>query len=461
MTPLAAVPLYLLVARPGARRLGLIAGGGAARVALIGLIFTLEYGELIGKPFDEFSRIYLAQLAQLGPDVDKHAYLLSIINQAYFFFQYGLHWFVPYAGWMSIDMRPPFPVTWFSFPQILGVVGYIAVLAGGFLLLGRHRDWRALIGLSILLPALLFLTEFATVWVQDPFVLYRGYLWAIGIPGLVFFLLHGLSPRALLLIGLVLGGLFTWQALDRVSSLATPERVWTDAIAKLPDDPRSVGRWFPYLNRGSLYLERDQLTLAANDFAASAALGDKGMGMYNIGSLHALAGNYHQAVDAYDQAEKQGYNLYPLPYQRAQALQALGKLPEAFQQFARALELNPPPLVNINILFHMGQTALRLGDTDAAIQHFKSLLHHNPSHQEAKYSLAMAHILRAEYAQARELLTQLLGGGEQGPVHYGLALANHGLKRKAEALAAIDNAIRIGPDNPNLHLWQARIRAMP
>ena len=43
-----------------------------------------------------------------------------------------------------------------------------------------------------LLPALLFVTEFATVWVQDPFVLYRGYLWAIGIPGLVFFLFHGL-----------------------------------------------------------------------------------------------------------------------------------------------------------------------------------------------------------------------------------------------------------------------------
>jgi hypothetical protein len=26
--------------------------------------------------------------------------------------------------------------------------------------------------------ALMFGTEFGTVWIQDPFVLYRGYLWA-------------------------------------------------------------------------------------------------------------------------------------------------------------------------------------------------------------------------------------------------------------------------------------------
>ena len=34
--------------------------------------------------------------------------------------------------------------------------------------------------------------------------------------------------------------LFSWQATERVLSLATPETAWTDAIAKLPKDPRAV-----------------------------------------------------------------------------------------------------------------------------------------------------------------------------------------------------------------------------
>src|SRR6185369_7159518 len=203
-----------------------------------GAILYLRYGDILGKAFDEFSRLYLDQLAKLNPDARTHAYGLSILNETWLFFRYGVDWVLPWAGWMSINLRPPFPVSFLTFPQVLGVLGYIAVIAGGFVLLLRYRDGRALLGLSLLMPALLFGTELATVWVQDPFALYRSYLWAIGIPGLVFFALHGPAPRTMLGIGFVLGGLLMWQALDRVISMATPESVWTDAIAKLPDDPR-------------------------------------------------------------------------------------------------------------------------------------------------------------------------------------------------------------------------------
>ena len=100
-----------------------------------------------------------------------------------------------------------------------------------------------------------------TVWVQDPFVLYRSYLWAIGVPGLVFVFLHGTWPRALAVVGTIVGVLFAWQAIERVLSLSTPETAWTDAIVKLSSDPRAVGRWFPYLNRGSYYADHDQFVV--------------------------------------------------------------------------------------------------------------------------------------------------------------------------------------------------------
>ncbi|HET9653228.1 MAG TPA: hypothetical protein VFP36_13595, partial [Usitatibacter sp.] len=277
LAPLAALPVYILVKRPSSRQLALVTTAGALLVSAAAFVLWQGYGEILGKPFDEYSRVYLQQLAKLNPDAEKHSFSLSILNEAYLFFHYGLRWVFPVSEWLSINLRPPFPLAWLSFPQALGIFGYVAVVIGGFYLLLRYRDWRALLGTSLVLPALLYATEFSTVWVQDPFVLYRSYLWAIGIPGLVFFILHGPSTRVVAIIGLVVGTFLTWQSLDRVISLATPESAWSDAIAKLPNDPRSVGRWFAYLNRGNAYVENNEFKLAMRDFERSAQLGDMGM----------------------------------------------------------------------------------------------------------------------------------------------------------------------------------------
>lgn len=461
MAPLAALPVYILVARPSLKKLALIGGAGAVLVGGAAAVLALRYGEIIGNPFDAFSKIYMAQLSALGPDVEKNAYLLSILNQAWLFFKYGLFWLLPYAGWLSIDMRPPFPVSLTAFPQVLGVVGYLAVLAGGFYLIVRYRDWRALLGVSLLLPALLFVTEFATVWVQDPFVLYRGYLWAIGIPGLVFFLFHGLSGRLLWPIGLVLAALFVFQALDRVHSLSSPARVWSDAIAKLPDDQQAVGRWFPYLNRGEVYLDQGRMQEAFEDFRMSSTLGDKGMGMFNMGSLLFEAGRYQESLQAYEQAQQLGYDLPGLRYQRGGALHALGRLAEAHREFELALTETPVVPRRETVLALKGRVALEMGQVDEAIADFEAALKLDPRHLKARADLGMAWLLQHNYAGARTMFSQLIEEAPDGQAYYGRALANHGLRNKAEALADIERAIRLTPDNPMLSEWRNRIKAMP
>src|SRR5205823_6639150 len=185
LAPLAAMPVYVLVARPTRKRLAIVAVCGGVLIAIVGTMLAHRFGIILGVAFDEFSRVYLEQLRTLNPDAPRHAWPLSIENQAWLFFEYGLRWFLPVADWMSISMRPVFPVTWWTFPQVLGIPLYAGLIAGASVLLLRYRDWRSLAGFSLLLPALMFPTEFATVWVQDPFVLYRSYLWAIGVPGLV------------------------------------------------------------------------------------------------------------------------------------------------------------------------------------------------------------------------------------------------------------------------------------
>lgn len=461
MAPLAAVPVYILVARPPGRRLVLGGVAGVGLVAAAGLLLALRYGEIIGRPFDEYSRIFLAQLQNLGPDVEKNAFGLSLLNQTYLFFEYGLRWLFPLASTLSIDMRPPFPLAWTTFPQLLGAVGYAGVIGGGLFLLVRHRDGRALLGLALLLPALLFATEFSTVWVQDPFVLYRSYLWAIGVPGLILFLAHGLPGRLLLLLGLVVAALFLWQALDRIDSLSTPERVWSDAIAKLPDDPRSVGRWFPYLNRGLVYLDDHRYAEAIDDFTASSSLGDRGLGMHNIGVLLLEAGKLSDALLALNVAEKQGYDLFSLHYLRAQVYHRLRQLPAAYREYEAALARNPPVPVQARILAAKGAVAVELGHGDEGIQLLERALALEAQLDEARQTLGMAYVLQGRFARAHGLFTVLLEKKGLGPVYYGRALANYGLKRKQEALSDIDNAIRLGPDNPNLHALRGKIVAMP
>lgn len=461
MAPLAALPVYVLVARPPLRRLAIISAALSLPMAVVAWLLYSRFGAILGQAFDEYSKVYLTQLARLNPDAPARAYPLSIVNQAWLFFEYGFRWMLPYTGWMSINLRPPFPLTLATFPQVLGIVGYVAALLGSAYLLLRFRDWRALLGLSLLLPGLLFATEFVTVWVQDPFVLYRSYLWAIGIPGLVFCLAHGPSARVLLGVGLVASGLLVWQALDRVLSMDSAERVWSDAIAKQPNDPRAVGRWFAYLNRGNAYMDREELDLALTDFANSSALGDMGMGSYNVGAVLAAKGRHAQALAAFDQAQKQGYEIYSLPLQRGQSLAALGRFDEALAQFEAAWNLQPPSPTAETALINMARLGLQLERVDVAIASLEQLLARDPRHKEARYLRGMAHLKKGEHERARDAFTALLAEEQSVGAYYGRAMANFAARRKSDARADIEQALQGDPRNPQLRQLHDRILAMP
>ena len=459
LAPLAALPIYVVVARPSGSRLAAIGAVLGVAIAAFAWLMVNRFGGIIGQAFDEFSRVYLRQLAQLDPAAPSRAYPLSILNQAWLFFEYGVRWMIPYTGWMSINLRPPFPLTYGTFPQVLGVIGYAGVIAGGAFLVLRYRDWRALLGLSLLLPALLFATEFAIVWVQDPFVLYRSYLWAIGIPGLVFCLVQGTSSRALMGVGVFVGALLCWQALDRVLSMASAEHVWTDAIYKLPNDPRAVGRWFPYLSRGNAYLDREELDLAIADFANSSTLGDMGMGNFNMGAVLAAKGRHPQALEAFDKAEREGYDLYNLPVQRGLSLAAVGRLDEAYQQLQAAKAKGPPSPTREVVLLNLGRLGLQLRKSDAALVDLQQLVSVDPRNKEGRYLLGMAMIGNGQNDRAREVFDALLAEEQSVPALYGRALANYQSRRNPQALADIETALRADPNNPQLRGLQERIRS--
>ncbi|MFA6013806.1 MAG: tetratricopeptide repeat protein [Gallionellaceae bacterium] len=103
-------------------------------------------------------------------------HLLSVLTQAELFFKYLFLMIIPNPAWMSIDMRENFILAYRDWTSWIGLAAYVSYGLGALFCLLRGGR-LGLLGLALLYPWLLFLTEFSTIRIQEPFVLYRAYLW--------------------------------------------------------------------------------------------------------------------------------------------------------------------------------------------------------------------------------------------------------------------------------------------
>ncbi len=459
MAPALAVPLYLFLRRPSPRQAALIVGASVLVVAAIAAILIGRHGSIIGVTFDELSRIYVDQLKAIDPGIDARVYPLSLINQMKLFFGYGALWLLPNTGWMSIDLRPAFPLSVSDWKALAGTAGFVGMLlAAAWLLVWREGPLRFL-GLCLSIPLLLFATEFATVWIQDPFVLYRSYLWAIAIPGLVLLLFVGTRPKVLYLIALALSVLLIGLSVERVSSFASTLTVWSDAIDKLDADApaNAVGRWRPYLNRGSYYLENDQPQLAYPDFAQADALGElQGSARFNMGVSLLLMKRPAEAVDSFNLAEKRGFRHPGLFYQRAQALAASGGFDAAIADYARALPLESDPRLQRHYRLRRADAAMKARRYEIATEEFQQILRDTPRDYEVRLGLAMSYLGAQNQMAAGLLIDELLAERAHHAAFYGRALLRNARGEKAEALADIGRALELSPGNSGYAALQAQ-----
>jgi tetratricopeptide (TPR) repeat protein len=109
------------------------------------------------------------------------------------------------------------------------------------------------IGFGLAYTWILFLVELAAVRFQEPFVLYRSYLWAPGIIIAVFGAAAYL-PRRLALAGSLAAGVVLFaQAHDRLQTFASPLALWEDAAAKVEPGVPGGYRVYFQLGRELLY----------------------------------------------------------------------------------------------------------------------------------------------------------------------------------------------------------------
>ena len=458
MTAALAVPLYIYIQRPSPQRVAAAAGASVLVLAIAAGVLLHFYGDMIGRLFDAQSVAFAQQLEALRPGVSRQMLPLSILNQAGLFFAYGVLWLLPYVGWMSIDLRPAFPLGFASSWHAVGAMAYVALFACAAWALLRRTGALSLAGLLALFPLLWFATEFATVWVQDPMVLYRSYLWAVALPGLLAIILTGFRPRTIYVAGAVLGLAFGALALERNLSLRDEVSAWTDAAEKidLKAPPNAVGRSRPFLNLGAYYQRRGMVDQAERNISTAEALGDRGelgsSARFNAGVLLQLKKKHPEALRAFAAAEAQGYTSMALHYQRAESQAALGQFGPAFESFSIALEKaeqDPQQRSAIPTLrIRRVETAMAAQLFDEAIRGFEVLLKMSPNDPRLLLGLGMAQVGKGDTRAALDLFNPLIASKPTAPLYYGRAMAYHRAGQQAASLSDLDQAIQLDPRNP-------------
>ncbi|MDO8413588.1 MAG: tetratricopeptide repeat protein [Gallionellaceae bacterium] len=303
-----------------------------AAFAAIGVLLTIRSQNILATSYEYFSRLRFEQMGITESTPVLH--LLSILTQAGLFFKYLLLWILPNPAWMSVDMREPFLLSWRTWQGWLGLVGFIVygIIAGKLLLRPR---WLGLAGLAMLYPWLQFWVEFSSIRVQEPFVLYRSYLWLPGM--MVFFpwLLSVLPGRktwiAMSAVVLVLIS-FSW---NRLWVFADPYRLWNDAALLLPNE-RVAGADRIFYGRGEAADWARRWDEAIADYQRALAISPQLAPIhYQLGLAYAKTKRDQEAIAQYDIVIAMQPDI-PLGYyakglsllrlqQREQALQQLQK----------------------------------------------------------------------------------------------------------------------------------------
>ncbi|MGH6884632.1 MAG: hypothetical protein ACREGK_00985 [Geminicoccales bacterium] len=262
LLPAAIVPLVALgaAARPFAVRHTALFLAACAPAAIF---VTMRSLGVIGGAYEEAAGAIAAQIGAIaGEEPVQQSLALSAVTQAGLFFKYLALWLWPDPGRMSIDLRVDFASGWTAGWIAAKVAAFAACGVLGALLLAR-RGVGALAGFGLLYAWILFFVEFSAVRLQEPFVLYRSYLWGPGIICVVVAALWRLPRTIALAAGLAAGAALAYAAHDRLETFSHPLRLWEDAAAKLPEAPVPWGSRTLYgLGREYLYAEQPQKAVA-------------------------------------------------------------------------------------------------------------------------------------------------------------------------------------------------------
>jgi tetratricopeptide (TPR) repeat protein len=310
-------------------------------------------------------------------------------------------------------------------------------------------------------PLVLFATEFTTVWVQDPFVLYRSYLWAIPIPALVAVLLTGFSPATLYKMAVVLALALGSAAVERVTSMRNGQSVWTDTVEKadVPGAANAVGRARAFMNHGTDRQKRFEFDLAMKDFSVAHALGAvKGEALFAMGVTQHARGSATEALKLLKQAEAAGFSDNLLWFHQGESQYVLGMLAEATENYTKALALPMSEMPAEQARANRAEAGLQLGKFADAKADFEWLLKRKPKQARYLMGLGLARFGLKDAKGALDTFNALMLEKPDALAFYGRALAQHNLGNKLAAQEDIAKSVQMEPANTQYKQVQESIK---
>jgi protein O-mannosyl-transferase len=312
-------------------------------VVALFIVVQIKNKHFLGQAYEPIASELLSRLSEtLNPAL---VYPLSILTQAFTFFKYFWVWLVPSPILMSVDTCQTFASQLWSFPQTLGLVGFVVY---GFVALRLllQRGLTGLLGFALLCPWLLFFTEFATVRIQEIFVLYRSYLWMAGLFAGLPFICQKLTakPAAILLSGVALLMMpLTWARLETFSH---PLLLWDDAARRITDDKSCPTMDRILNNRAVQLIKLERYNEAIDDLTRSLKavkqqkepmISELANNYYNRGIAYLKTKQYQLAVNDFNTivgtVPKSWFLFY---FHKAQALEGLHELVAARQFYEQA-----------------------------------------------------------------------------------------------------------------------------
>lgn len=299
MTPAVTIALLFLVSNQPIRQRVMLIWPTFVLYGLIGgfVVLKIKSSHILGQAYEP---VAAKMISLLGPDFDTRlAYPLSMLTQSFLFFKYLWVWIAPSPAWMSIDMPQAFSLSLWSWPETAGLIAFIVypVIAIHLLL---QREVKGLMGFALLCPWLLFATELSTIRIQEPFVLYRSYLWMAGAFAALPFLCKRLNAKQSV-IALTFVTLFmmpiSWL---RLTTFSHPLLLWDDAARLVADtEDKRLGIDRIFYNRGLELGKAERYAEAIEDFSKAIKLGGYWAGdAYNNRSVaYKQSGQYLLALN--------------------------------------------------------------------------------------------------------------------------------------------------------------------
>ncbi|MFZ4964988.1 hypothetical protein ACL9RJ_12035 [Pseudomonas sp. Mn2068] len=316
--------------------------GVLAIQAVIAISVVLWSKGVIGNAYEIKSEEVLSDEA-FQPD--GSLYVLSFLNQMGLFFKYLSILLLPQGSTMGLDLRVPFPLSYGVWWAWTGLLAFVAYGVAAFSLLFRGEN-KGLLGFALLFPWVMFATELVTVRLQEPFVLYRSYLW---MPGLFILVALGLRRlKSIYLVTLVpVFALYLFGlSYDRLMTLSKPVFVWNEAVQFYEAQgkrPGLFGGYRVYYNLGVTYLDAGFVDLALANIEKSIALKPKyEYAYYQRGKIFLLLGKEGDAKKEFEHAISLRPS-YARPYVgMADALKSLGQVEESQRYLEMGCEKGSP-----------------------------------------------------------------------------------------------------------------------